>query len=373
MIILGERMKKRGFTLIELLAVIVILAIIALIATPIILNMINNARKSAAKSSTYGYIEAIDSNNGFADAEVEGYTKIVDGTYEVSEISVRMKGKAPEGGEVTITQGKVTNADICMNGYNVTYQSGQEAQVGNKCVPLKNITTSNFGSDSITWEDIRNLYVHDSDSLDAIMAAKTTKNVTITGLGTHPVRIINTTPCSEVSVTSKTSCGLVLEFADLLTTARFNTSNTNIGGWPGSSIYSTYFASTGSEYLYNKLPSDLKSVIIDTTVISGHGSGETNAFTSTDKLFLLSTKEMNISGSDSNDGDTRVLDYYTGAGNGTRSKSYDGSTRNQWTRTVRGDTIGCHYLTPSGSRDWNRCDSGSSGNYYFSAAFRLSN
>ena len=35
-------MKKRGFTLIELLAVIVILSIIALIATPIILNVISD-------------------------------------------------------------------------------------------------------------------------------------------------------------------------------------------------------------------------------------------------------------------------------------------------------------------------------------------
>ena len=38
---------KKGFTLIELLAVIVILAIIALIATPIILGIINDARRSA--------------------------------------------------------------------------------------------------------------------------------------------------------------------------------------------------------------------------------------------------------------------------------------------------------------------------------------
>lgn len=41
-------MKNKGFTLIELLAVIVILAIIALIATPIILGIIEDSRKSAA-------------------------------------------------------------------------------------------------------------------------------------------------------------------------------------------------------------------------------------------------------------------------------------------------------------------------------------
>ena len=42
---------KKGFTLIELLAVIVILAIIALIATPIILGIINDARRSAKERS----------------------------------------------------------------------------------------------------------------------------------------------------------------------------------------------------------------------------------------------------------------------------------------------------------------------------------
>ena len=50
--------NKKGFTLIELLAVIVILAIIALIATPIVLNIIAKARKSAAQDSLYGVISA---------------------------------------------------------------------------------------------------------------------------------------------------------------------------------------------------------------------------------------------------------------------------------------------------------------------------
>ena len=42
-----RRNYKLGFTLIELLAVIVILAIIALIATPIILGIVEDARKDA--------------------------------------------------------------------------------------------------------------------------------------------------------------------------------------------------------------------------------------------------------------------------------------------------------------------------------------
>ena len=54
----GEIMKK-GFTLIELLAVIVILAIIALIATPIILGIINDARKESNERSVELYASAV--------------------------------------------------------------------------------------------------------------------------------------------------------------------------------------------------------------------------------------------------------------------------------------------------------------------------
>ena len=53
-------MKKKGFTLIELLAVIVILAVIALIATPLIMNVINDARKNSFKDSAYGITKAVE-------------------------------------------------------------------------------------------------------------------------------------------------------------------------------------------------------------------------------------------------------------------------------------------------------------------------
>ena len=53
-------MKKKGFTIIELLAVIVVLAVIALIATPIVLNLINTAKKGAAEQSALIYIKEIE-------------------------------------------------------------------------------------------------------------------------------------------------------------------------------------------------------------------------------------------------------------------------------------------------------------------------
>ena len=51
-------MKKRGFTLIELLAVIVELSVIALITTPLIIGVIEKAKKGAFKNSVYGLIES---------------------------------------------------------------------------------------------------------------------------------------------------------------------------------------------------------------------------------------------------------------------------------------------------------------------------
>ena len=52
------REEKKGFTLIELLAVIVILAVIALIATPIVLNLIETSRKGAFTRSAEGVLKA---------------------------------------------------------------------------------------------------------------------------------------------------------------------------------------------------------------------------------------------------------------------------------------------------------------------------
>ena len=138
-------MKKRGFTLIELLAVIVILAIIALIATPIILNMINNARKSAAVDSAYGYIEAVEYNNSMNMINKDKYPLIEDGEdIDISTITnINIKGTKPDSGKISISKKRVVSASLCISGYTVEYDSKKAEAIG-KCNEEKKEDTSNI-------------------------------------------------------------------------------------------------------------------------------------------------------------------------------------------------------------------------------------
>ena len=117
--------NQKGFTLIELLAVIVILAIIALVAVPIVLNMIENAKKSAAKASALGFIEAIEYGNGMVESDSslgeQGYTWIADGTYTNAENEinpkVKNKGEKPSLIKTLVIENlKVKNAEMCIGG-----------------------------------------------------------------------------------------------------------------------------------------------------------------------------------------------------------------------------------------------------------------
>ena len=112
--------KNKGFTLVELLAVIVILALIALIATPIILNVINDAKKQAAKDSAYGYMDAVEKY--IVSSELEDKS-IQDGTYRVEELNsmgVSVKGSTPDNGNIEIKNGSVKSYDIGIDGYEVS-------------------------------------------------------------------------------------------------------------------------------------------------------------------------------------------------------------------------------------------------------------
>ena len=143
-------------------------------------------------------------------------------------------------------------------------------------------------------------------------------------LGTHTVRVANTSECTN-GETSQTACGFVVEFADIISIQKMNSTSTNKGGWPAS---------------------ELQNVIAETSVVSSHGStsGEAN-FTSSDKLYLLSTKEVWGKDGISNntaEAETRQLDYYKNNGVTTSNysgaiKQYNGTNTSWWLRSAYSD------------------------------------
>ena len=164
-----------------------------------------------------------------------------------------------------------------------------------------------------------------------------TKTVDMGTLGTHTLRIANMSTPSECSTTgfSQTACGFVLEFADIITTHNMNPVGEykgtqynygwNVDGWPASSMRD--YISTD---IYNAIPEVLRNAIINTTVVSGHGStsGESN-FTSTDRLYLLDAKEIygeSFTSSYNTAKDyERQLDYYKNAG--VTASNYSGAIK----------------------------------------------
>ena len=131
--------KKYGFTLIELLAVIVILSVIALITTPLILNVINDAKKSAAVDSAYEYLKAVEYSGSIS--EITSNSGLSDGIYKVSDLAdkVNVKGTKPTYGTITIEKGAAINASLCINGYIVSYD-GHKAESISNCTETEDTT-----------------------------------------------------------------------------------------------------------------------------------------------------------------------------------------------------------------------------------------
>ncbi len=130
------RMKsQKGFTLIELLAVIVILAIIALIATPMIMDVIDKAKKGAAEASANGYIESIEKYSMIG--QLDNIT-IKSGIYEWNAEALKdieVKGEKPTSGWVVVNdKGYVQYAEFKFNSYGkaIGYIFGETAKATSK-------------------------------------------------------------------------------------------------------------------------------------------------------------------------------------------------------------------------------------------------
>lgn len=221
----------------------------------------------------------------------------------------------------------------------------QSEATGNSPAVMNSDDPVSFATDS--WETIRRAVYYNNTSAYKL---GDTKEIPINGKE-YTVRIANMSNgdnCGREDY-SETACGFVVEFVDPITKMRLAYNGSNKGGYPASDVYS-YFKRT----VFDKLPDDLKTIILDTRVISGYGNNnlDTANFITIDRLYLLSPKEIygdELSGIgfyDTSSELTRQLDYYkdngvkysyhefSGENLNFAIKSYNGSNAAWWLRSA---------------------------------------
>ena len=114
--------KRNGFTLVELLAIIVVLAVTALISTPIVINIINTAKKQSAVLSSNNYIKILKNQ-----LVLKEESELLD-IYTVDSLDVAYEGTGPTKGIIDIENGKIDSAKLCINNYSI-YYDGRNSKI----------------------------------------------------------------------------------------------------------------------------------------------------------------------------------------------------------------------------------------------------
>ena len=365
-------MKSKGFTLIELLAVIVILAVIALIATPLIMGTITKAKRNSMKDTAYGILKAGEQYVGekllLAENDYNGETITLP-----NQNKIQYKGGNGLTGELQISKEGNLAIQIHNNQFCAIKNFGESE-----------VTVTDYDEETCKLNDTPDSVSFATDSWETIVAnvrrnpsvyhVGDTKEIELTGdyAGTYTLRLANTSTPAECAGTdfSQSACGFVVEFEDIITEEKMNSSDTNKDGWPGSELYQKLNPKNGdttNSVIYNALPEDLKQVIVDTKVISSYGINDSTNFTSIDKLYLLATKEIwgkdgtsNTINGDTSDNQTRQLDYYKSIGITTNNyrgaiKQYRVSSQSWWTRSVTSNDSRYFYRVESNG-DWSNFD-----------------
>ena len=310
-------MKNKGFTLVELLAVIAILTLLVIIALPNVLKMFNQAKKDVFLTDAKNIYKEISKKYISENMKGNKISNISNNNNKLDMDTNDLKYNVKLNNDGSIKKFEVSNGNYCISGkFNNLSDLTTDKITEGKC---EEIYPKNFSTDD--WEIIIDAI---REGNDGVYNVGDTKEIDLGSYGKHTLRIANKSTPSECSNTnfSQSACGFVLEFADIIITHKMNDTNTNIGGWPASSMYTFV-----NNDIYNAIPDEIKDEIIDTTVVSGHGKSDTENFTSTDKLYLLSTAEVWAQGSSNTISDdatrdvTRQLDYYKNLGTSTTNRS----------------------------------------------------
>ena len=151
--------KKKGFTLIELLAVVLILAIIALITAPIVMNIVEKSKVGAAERSAENYIKAVEteimSRRTSSPAISDGiYTVNSDGDLCLnsgctSKIEISMSGKKPSSGNVVIVNEQVLFGTVLtIDGYTIVENIDKTVQKTTEPISENKFYHGNIENDS---------------------------------------------------------------------------------------------------------------------------------------------------------------------------------------------------------------------------------
>lgn len=320
-------MNKKAFTLVELLAIIVLIGMISVLTIPKIVNTIKGSGKNINASSAKGLLSAAEYKASQNELNGVSSDTLIDFESNTNVEILDYKGEKPEKGKILIREnGQV---DMALKLGDTCYIKDKLSQEIQK-IPYNEETcviSMSFEEDS--WNLIKS-YLQKNRNFYEIGSLKEIEidvdgNGTIGSGETFTVRLSNTSSPEECKIEgfSQTACGVVIEFVDEIANRGLNSYDypnawSNEGGWPETEIH-TYL----NETIYEKLPEDLQSIIIDTYTVSGHGESDSENLISTDKLYLLSTGEVwNVDEEDPSSSaylittfdtayhDTRQLDYY---------------------------------------------------------------
>lgn len=289
------------------------------------------------------HVETITDNNGDSKRTTEFYVGLSDGTHGIIDEGNTTSDKLRKGNvKMKLSSDDKKKVELTLDNGNLNCsKTNLGTYMCTEVTPVKSITglcvdDSSYAGNNGTV-DINPVSFADDDWATINAAAKNgnyegkynvgdTKEVDLGSLGKHTVRIANTSTPAECNQEgfSQTACGFVLEFTDIITNYAMNPSinytNTNVGGWPASGMRS--YLNTD---IYNALPTELQNIIMNTKVVSGHGTSNSTNFTSTDKLYLLELKEVYNYNGGTAYSTTRQLDYY--AAQGVTSSNCSGASK----------------------------------------------
>ena len=158
---------KKGFTLIELLAVIVILAIIALIVTPVISKVINGAKQRTAVVGSQNYVDSVNKTYALSmlDSKYD-YLKdkdILETGFDDNELNeIEVSGKKPTYIKIEYdkTKNVVKEGKFCVDGISVDYINGVANKSENDYCNKK-VEPGLYDKDNnllFTWDSLINDY-----------------------------------------------------------------------------------------------------------------------------------------------------------------------------------------------------------------------